>query len=197
MAAVGFAGLFENLDVLSKPIASEAPKCMEDLGFGYGYVVYSTRLNRNYKDATISFESIGDRAQIYINDQFYGNVYVNEQPYEVKFSAKNGDILYVVCENMGRTNFGPKMMRKKGIVGRCLLNGKIHFHWQAYHLPMDNTEKLAFGERARLEGESFYKFVFDVKGKPCDTFLRTDNFKKGFAVLNGFHLGRYWEVGPH
>ena len=23
-----------------------------------------------------------------------------------------------------------------------------------------------------------------------------DNFKKGFAVLNCFNLGRYWETGP-
>ncbi len=26
--------------------------------------------------------------------------------------------------------------------------------------------------------------------------MRTDNFKKGFAVINGFNLGRYWEIGP-
>ena len=32
--------------------------------------------------------------------------------------------------------------------------------------------------------------------KPCDTFLRTDNFRKGFVVINGFNLGRYWEIGP-
>ena len=31
---------------------------------------------------------------------------------------------------------------------------------------------------------------------PCDTFLRTDHFTKGFALLNGFNLGRYWEIGP-
>ena len=31
---------------------------------------------------------------------------------------------------------------------------------------------------------------------PADTFLRTDNFTKGFAVLNGFNLGRFWEIGP-
>ena len=31
---------------------------------------------------------------------------------------------------------------------------------------------------------------------PCDTFLRTDNFTKGFVVINGFNLGRYWEIGP-
>ena len=28
---------------------------------------------------------------------------------------------------------------------------------------------------------------------PLVTF---DNFKKGFVLINGFNLGRYWEIGP-
>ena len=39
-------------------------------------------------------------------------------------------------------------------------------------------------------------FVVNKKKITCDTFLRTDNFGKGFAVLNGFNLGRYWRIGP-
>ena len=31
---------------------------------------------------------------------------------------------------------------------------------------------------------------------PNDTFLRLDGFKKGFVVINGFNLGRYYEIGP-
>ena len=30
----------------------------------------------------------------------------------------------------------------------------------------------------------------------ADTFLKLDGFGKGFAVLNGFNLGRYWKSGP-
>ncbi len=194
--SVGYRRLFDALDVLSTPVYSEVPKTMEDLGFGYGYVVYKTRLNRDYVDAMISFDDIGDRAQIYVNDRFISNVYVNDSDYSAKFSAKAGDFLYVICENMGRTNFGSKMMRKKGIVGRCLFDYRIHFHWESRHLPMDNLEKLDFESGECLQGEVFHKFLFNVDGKPKDTFLRTDNFKKGFATINGFNLGRYWEVGP-
>ncbi|MCQ2424239.1 MAG: beta-galactosidase, partial [Clostridia bacterium] len=32
--------------------------------------------------------------------------------------------------------------------------------------------------------------------EPADTFLRTDGFRKGFVLLNGFNLGRFWEIGP-
>lgn len=41
----------------------------------------------------------------------------------------------------------------------------------------------------------FYKGTFFADAS-YDTFLRTDNFKKGFVMLNGFNLGRYWEIGP-
>ena len=27
-------------------------------------------------------------------------------------------------------------------------------------------------------------------------FGKLENFKKGFVVVNGFNLGRYWEIGP-
>lgn len=30
----------------------------------------------------------------------------------------------------------------------------------------------------------------------CDTFLDTDGFGKGVAFINGFNLGRFWEIGP-
>lgn len=195
------ADLFENLDALAKPIYSEVPKSMEDLGAGYGYVVYRTKLGRDYADETISFESIGDRAQIYVNGEKQGTVYVNDAEYKATFSGKAGDLLTIVCENMGRTNFGTKMMRKKGIVGRCLFGVKKHFGWESYLLPMDNLQNLVFrplekGEKEKDGGETFYRFSFRLDGEIKDTFLRTDAFKKGFAVLNGFNLGRYWEIGP-
>lgn len=42
----------------------------------------------------------------------------------------------------------------------------------------------------------FYSFNLEIEGEPVDTFLRTDNFRKGFVVVNGFNIGRYWEIGP-
>lgn len=190
--------LFDNLDELSASIEYNVPLSMEDAGFGYGYVLYETELRRTYDNARLSFEDIGDRAHIYVNGKLQGTVYVNEPPYEVYFSAKTGDKMVVLCENMGRTNFGVKMMRKKGIVGRCLIDGKIHFGWKIRHLPMDNLDNLVWNADCDASdgGNKFYRFDFDVEGEICDTFLRTDNFKKGFSVLNGFNLGRFWEIGP-
>ena len=44
------AGLFDNLDILSAPIFSEVPRCMEYYGQGYGYIAYQTKFERDYND---------------------------------------------------------------------------------------------------------------------------------------------------
>ncbi len=189
-----FAGIFDSLDRLSAPIHSDVPLCMEKYGQGYGYIAYRTRLNRDYDDVPLSFESLGDRAQIYINDELVGMVYINDS-LEINISAKQGDILTVLCENMGRANFGPKMMRKKGIAGRCLLDDKIHFNWEVYPLWMNNLEKVEYSNEMPKEKSVFFKGKFSID-EPFDTFIKLDNFTKGFVTVNGFNLGRYWEIGP-
>lgn len=187
------AGLLSNLDALSSPIHSDVPRAMEEYGIGYGYIAYRTVLNRDYRDAKLSFESLGDRAQVLVNGKLQGIAYLNDS-LEVTVNAKKGNVLTILVENMGRANFGPKMMRKKGLPGRVLLGGKIHFSWDVYPLPMTDLSGLSFGGD-EAEAPAFYEGAFTVE-EPADTFLRTDSFKKGFVVLNGFNLGRYWEVGP-
>ncbi len=188
-------GLFDNLDNISSPIFSNVPRCMEHYGQGYGYIAYTTTLNRDYINTPITFTELGDRALVYVNRVLNGIVYVNDQELKTTINAKKGDTLTILVENMGRANFGPKMMRKKGISGRCLLgNNIIHFNWNVYPLPMDNLDKVVYGKKFD-EPSGFYKGSF-IADKVADTFLYLDNFKKGFVVINGFNLGRYWEIGP-
>lgn len=187
-------GFFRALPQLSAPVHSNVPLCMEKYGGGYGYIAYRTVLRRDYNDAPLSFESLGDRAQIYVNDRLVDILYINDR-LQTNITGQAGDTLTVLCENMGRTNFGPKMMRKKGIAGRCLLDKKIHFDWDAYLLPMDNLQCLCFTDSTYHEPSAFYRGCFTVD-TPQDTFVKLDNFTKGFVTINGFNLGRYWEIGP-
>lgn len=189
------AGLFDNLSNLSEKKHNDVPLCMEKNMQGYGYIAYTTILNRDYIDTTLSFESLGDRAQIYINRNLVGIVYINDEKLELAINAKKGDRLTVLCENMGRANFGSKMMRKKGIAGRCLLNKTIHFNWDVYCLEMNNLDKVVYSNKNPLEKSAFYKGTFTVD-ETKDTFIKLDNFTKGFVTVNGFNLGRYWEIGP-
>lgn len=189
------AGLFDNLSNLAEKKHNDVPLCMEKNGQGYGYIAYTTILNRDYVDTILSFESLGDRAQIYINRDLAGIVYINDEKLELNINAKAGDRLTILCENMGRANFGAKMMRKKGIAGRCLLNKTIHFNWDVYCLEMNNLDKVVYDDKAPQEKSAFYKGTFTID-EAKDTFLKLPNFTKGFVTINGFNLGRYWEIGP-
>jgi len=188
------AGLLSNLDNLATPVHSASPMNMEYYDQGYGYIAYQTTFNRDYPNSKIWFESLGDRANVYINNDQVGIAYINDKDVSVKFSAKAGDTLTVLCENMGRTNYGDKMMRKKGIAGRCLIDGKQHFNWKVYNLTMENLSRLNFDGVAK-EKSAFYKGEIFID-EPKDTFILPKNFSKGFIVVNGFNLGRYWEIGP-
>ena len=169
-------------------------RAMEHYGTGYGYIAYTTVLNRDYTDAPLTFAELGDRAQVLVNEKQQGIAYINES-LTVNITAKAGDRLTVLVENMGRANFGDKMMRKKGLPGRVLLGNKIHFSWDVYPLPMTDLSAIKFSTEASFKAPAFYKGTFFADASD-DTFLRTDNFKKGFVMLNGFNLGRYWEIGP-
>ena len=189
------ASLFDNLENLAEKKHNDVPLCMEKNGQGYGYIAYTTILNRDYVDTTLSFESLGDRAQIYINRDLAGIVYINDEKLEININAKAGDRLTILCENMGRANFGAKMMRKKGIAGRCLLNKTIHFNWDVYCLEMNNPEKVVYSDETPVEKSAFYKGSFIIDDAK-DTFVKLSNFTKGFVTINGFNLGRYWDIGP-
>lgn len=188
------AGILENIANLSSPVFSDVPKCMEHYGTGYGYIAYESVLNRDYTDTELAFESIGDRAHVYVNGDLQGIVYINDECHSVNITAKAGDTLTILVENMGRANFGPKMMRKKGIDGRLLLGGKIHFSWNVYPLPMDKLDGIVYDNKPQ-DKSAFYRGHFEID-EAADTFLLLDNFTKGFVVINGFNLGRYWEIGP-
>ena len=42
---------------------------------------------------------------------------------------------------------------------------------------------------------AFYHFTLDVD-ETGDTFLDFEGWGKGCIFLNGFNLGRFWEIGP-
>ena len=191
-----FASLLDNLDVLDKnPLKLNVPKPMEDCGQGYGYIAYTTEFKVPVCDKELRIEDIGDRAYIFVGDKLLKIMYVNDSEFTCNINADVGDKLTIVVENMGRTNFGSKMMRKKGIVGRVTVGGSIHFGWTAYRLTMEDLSGLKFKQGECQSPGFFSRCFFEADGEH-DTFLNCYRYTKGFAVINGFNLGRYWCVGP-
>ena len=65
-----------------------------------------------------------------------------------------------------------------------------------FHLFFDNLDKLSFKDYESFDTPTFYKGILNID-EAHDTFLKLDGFTKGFVVINGFNIGRYWNTaGP-
>ena len=198
------AKLFDNIDSLSAPVRVVKPKYMEDIGQSFGYVLYRTTVKgpMNGDGFLFHYLTLHDRAHVFVNGEYKATYSrgvnpKNEERIKLPLGTGESAQLDILVENMGRVNYGRHMGDKKGMVGMSFGN-QFHFGWDMYPLPMDNLEKLEFAplEETELQGPVFLRGELNIEGKPCDTFLRLDGFKKGFVTVNGFNLGRYWEIGP-
>ena len=109
-----------------------------------------------------------------------------------------GGTLDLLTENIGRENFGTGLeSQRKGIIGGVKINDHRHFGFEMYPLPLDaeQLEKLDFSAGSTAGVPAFYRFEFDISVL-ADTFLDTEGFGKGVAFVNGFNLGRFWDIGP-
>lgn len=62
-------------------------------------------------------------------------------------------------------------------------------------MPLDNLDQLDFSKPYKEGLPGFYRFEFEVD-ETADTFLDFDGWGKGCAFVNGFNIGRFWEIGP-
>jgi beta-galactosidase len=106
-------------------------------------------------------------------------------------------------ESLGRVNYGPRLGEPKGITGG-LLHERQYLHGvRSRGLRLDALEepgalaRVAF--RALEEGAGgagLYRGTLRTAGRPGDADLSLPGWGRGFAWVNGFCLGRYWDVGP-
>lgn len=196
------AGLFDQLDNLSQPIQSTCPEPMEKVGQNYGFILYSTRISGPRKGFELVLQDVRDRALVFANGKYAGTVERwNPTAIPLDIPAE-GLQLDVLVENMGRVNYGPLMRDTKGITEGIRLGNQFLYHWTIRPLPLKDVSALAFGPlqadgtaAGKLAAPAFYKGTFEVNER-ADTFIRLDGWTKGVVYLNGFNLGRYWEVGP-
>jgi beta-galactosidase len=139
-----------------------------------------------------------DRALVFVDQKpvikLYDRELLTEAQMDVPLAPESK--LDILVENMGRVNFGLKMEhQRKGINGSVQVNGHQHFCWQHYPLPLDNLDRLDFSKGYQNGLPAFYLFEFDAD-TARDTYLDYTGWGKGCALINGFNLGRFWELGP-
>ena len=194
------AYLFDNLSRLSAPVKNSHPKTMEELGADFGFTLYSTEIDYPIS-APLIIEPLRDRALVFINGKFAGVKERDRRNDEINVCCNRGETVKIdiLVENLGRVNYGTEMAdNEKGLVRSARLGQQYLFGWTMYPLTMDDITNVDYSNNVSDDAPvSFRKGNLVINEEPGDTFLRLDNFHKGFVKVNGFNVGRYWtDAGP-
>ena len=111
----------------------------------------------------------------------------------------------ILVENLGRVNFGPRLGERKGILGGVWQTIRFLNDWEADAWPLEEMgeELAALLEDAPALAEwsdddalpVLVGASFEAEA-PTDTFLDVSGAGHGVAYVNGFCVGRYWDIGP-
>jgi beta-galactosidase len=206
-------------DVLPAPIRSERPKSMEELGQSYGYILYRTTLNAAVS-GELKITELHDYALVFVNGQREAVLDRRQKQDTTTIAAPAGSTLDILVENTARSNYGKPMRdERKGITEKVTLAGAELTGWSIYPLavpsPFDSKSPKTtwqMSSAARFlaprspQGRSAARAVaprspalhrgsFTVS-TPADTFLDLRAWTKGMVWVNGFPLGRFWNIGP-
>ncbi|MDP4133564.1 MAG: beta-galactosidase [Bacillota bacterium] len=196
------AYLFDNLDALTETEAdSIGPKPMEDYGQDYGFILYTTSIE-GYPEAgkcNINIGGLRDRATLYGDGEYLGKYTRDRKEETIKVDMTDRNLhLDVLVENVARINTGKNInFERKGILGYVQFKFAKHYHWHTRTLPMNDISGLSYKPLTDIKDNQpvFLKGTFDAN-KGVDTFLDMRGWGRGFVVINGFNIGRFWEVGP-
>ena len=199
------APLFANLP---EPKSDDTIRTMEEYDQGFGSILYRTTLPKIDRSATLTVTEAHDYAQIFIDGKYIGKLDRRNGEKQLDIPAcAEGAQLDILVEAMGRINFGRAIKDFKGITEKVeLKNGGRTTElkgWKVYNL-VDRYEEykgLKFeplksvkdAQGQRVPG--CYRATFHVE-KPGDTFLNFETWGKGLVYVNGYGIGRIWEIGP-
>jgi beta-galactosidase len=187
--------IFDNLGI---PVVNDKPLSFEDLGQGYGFVLYRTTL-KNAVSGMLKIKEMRDYATVYLDGKRISVLdrRLKQDSLELTSTRQNA-ILDILVENNGRINYGPFLIdNRQGITEKVTLNGNELTGWKMYKFPFTIVEGFKYKDNkntTRLQ-PALYKGKFFLKATG-DTWLDMRGFGKGFVFLNGQNLGKYWEIGP-
>jgi beta-galactosidase len=190
------ASLTANLNRISVPIHSAYPEPMEKLGQDYGFIHYSTFLTGPRPKEEFFIQDLHDRALVFLNGELTATLDRVEPEVKLEFEVPaEGLHVSILVENLGRINYGPYMRDYKGITEGVRYGRQFLSEWTTYTLPLTDLSGLQFEGLFKQVEPSFFRSTL-VVDEPCDTFLSMEGWTKGVVFINGFNLGRYWNIGP-
>jgi beta-galactosidase len=180
--------------LLGKPVKAARPLTFEDLHQDYGFVLYRAAVKKVAK-AKLEIQEVRDFAVVMEGARTLGTLDRRKTQSTLEVTLDGALPLDILVENMGRINFGPRLVEdRKGITERVSLGGEEIKRWEMYSLPLKEIGGLKFSPRATA-GPAFYRASVDLR-ETGDVYLDMRGWGKGNVWVNGRNLGRYWKVGP-
>jgi beta-galactosidase len=179
--------------ITAGPVCAATPPTFEDLHLTHGLVLYRTNIPAPRDPAPLAIDGLADRAHLFIDGDFRAVLDATADTVEVPGGVR----VDLLVESMGRTNYGPMVGERKGITG-SVRHGLPFLHgWQAYPIELNSEIDWAAASNpdAPRGGPIYHCASLDV-ADPGDGFLTLPGWTKGYVWVNGFCLGRYWNVGP-
>lgn len=193
------------------PVESYEIRSMEELGQGFGSIIYSTTLPCLDTPARLTVSEPHDYAQIFIDGTKAGTIDRRLAETELTLPpCREGARLDILVEATGRINFGRAIKDFKGITDSVTLtksDSSINLKdWRIYSVPDDykyykamsnvmSLDTISANEKSRRLPAGVYTATFRVDSV-ADTFLDMSSWGKGLAYVNGHGIGRFWETGP-
>ncbi|MDL2303955.1 beta-galactosidase [Bacteroides sp. OttesenSCG-928-D19] len=194
------APLFDNLPDAKK---SETIQSMEFFDQGWGSILYRTKLEASNEELTLIITEAHDWTQVFLNGEKIATLSRLKGEGTVKLPpVKEGAQLDILVEAMGRMNFGKGIYDWKGITEKVEIQTRNETkelkNWQVFNIPVDyEFAKNKQYKKAENTAKQpvYYRGTFTLD-KVGDTFLNMINWSKGMVWVNGYPIGRFWEIGP-
>ncbi|MEU0448498.1 glycoside hydrolase family 35 protein [Streptomyces tendae] len=192
------AALLDALRAAAEPVTAPLPLSFEELSLASGLVLYEAAPLLPPGDHEVTVTGLHDRAQVFVDDAPVAVLDRESASFTVSGSGAPVRLALLV-ENQGRINYGPLLGQGKGILGGVRVERRLVHGWTMRPLPLDTwtpRDTARAAAAAPSDGRAGFATAVLSVAEPADTFVALPGFGKGFLWVNGFLLGRYWEIGP-
>lgn len=217
-----YASIWDNLPSPLAPEESVEPQCFEHYGQAFGFILYRKQLHE-YASSVLDIGTVHDYATVFVDENHAGGVsraqvpqayaeslnvmhcaplVLPHAPPKPASNRRDPVSLEILVEGMGRVNYGPALVDRKGLLEPVRLQkdggaSSIVRDWDVFLLPMDEAYIAHLKPNCADPQKSglFFKanLILDETG---DTWFDMSHWIKGIVWVNGHNLGRYWNIGP-
>ena len=174
------------------------PASFERLGLDAGMILHTAHPRVPPGEHRLVLTDVRDLATVFVDGTAIGTV--DRDGASLPLLGSGAVIrLEIVVESLGRVNYGPGVGGHKGLLGPVLVDRRTVQGWESTPLAVSEWSIVELG-RALAAGPATTRAGFATAtvhvDQPADTFLTLPGSGRGLVWVNGFLLGRHWQIGP-